>query len=263
MCGGHSLHGKDWAKLGTAAAAIAATVMTAGAAAPAAAGLLGGGEAAAGAAGAGALGAGAAGTAAADAAALGAGGGTAALFAPTAGGSALAAEGAAIPSITAAGSAAGGMGGGTASLYGGQGLLAGSSPTTFSAGLGAGEGGASLPTFGDKVASGISNVLPGGNDTLSSIKSGMGRLNKAQQAYKTANGLLGGGQPQGGGGGAAPQRPNFGQGASPTNFAQMTTQPNFMMQPQGGQRLPPQLAGLPPNDPRVLAYLQQMGGMYG
>jgi hypothetical protein len=258
------MSGNSWGakhKLGLEiAAAAAATALTAGAASPALAGLLGGTAAAEG-AGAAGLGAAAAGTAAADTAAAGLGGGTAALFGPTAGGSALAAEGAAIPSITSAGAAASGMGGGTASLYGGQGLLAGSSPSMFTAGLGAGEGGASLPTFGDKVASGISNVLPGGNDTLSSIKSGVGKLQKAQQAYKTAQGLLGGGQPQGGG--AAPARPqSFGQGASPVNFAQMTAQPNMMMQPQG-QQLPPQLAMLPPNDPRVLAYLQQMGGMYG
>jgi hypothetical protein len=87
------------------------------------------------------------------------------------------------------------------------------------------------------------------------------KLGKAQKAYQSAQGLLGGGQPRGGGGVPATQR-QFGQGASPVNFAQMTAQPNMMMQPQG-QQLPPQLAMLPPNDPRVLAYLQQMGGMYG
>jgi hypothetical protein len=45
------------------------------------------------------------------------------------------------------------------------------------------------------------------------------------------------------------------------NLSQYTAQPNYMMQQQ--PQLPPQLAMLPPNDPRVLAYLQQMGGMYG
>jgi hypothetical protein len=99
-------------------------------------------------------------------------------------------------------------------------------------------------------------MLPGGNDTLSSLKSGLGRVSKAQQAYKTASGLLGG-QPQGGG--MAPQsRPNFGAGASQPNFALMTTQPNSMMQPQGGmsgQQLTPQQIAL-------LLKLQQ-GGMYG
>jgi hypothetical protein len=127
----------------------------------------------------------------------------------------------------------------------------------YTAGLGGGTGGASLPTFGDKIASGISNVLPGGNDTLSALKTGAGRLSKAQQAYKLGSGLLGG-PPQGGGGGVAPSQA-FGAKASPVNLSQFTAQRNSMMPSQ----LPPQLAMLPPNDPRVLAYLQQQGSMYG
>jgi len=249
------------------AAAAAATAMTMGAASPlliGAAGAEAAGAGAAGAAGAGAAGAGllgggaaAAGTAAADAAAAGLGGGTAALFAPTAGGSALAAD-AVIPSITSAGTAAGGgLGGGTSSLFGGTGLLSGA-PETFTAGLGSGTGGASLPTFADKINSGLSNILPGGNDTLSSIKGGLGKLAKAQNALNTAksSGLLGQTTQS-----APVSNPFPQQQAAPTNFAQYKTQPNSMM-PQS--QLPPELAILPPNDPRVLAYLKQMqGGMYG
>jgi hypothetical protein len=117
------------------------------------------------------------------------------------------------------------------------------------------------PSLMSQIRGGLTNMV-GGPDNMNAINSGMSRLGKAQKAYQAAQGLLGGGQPQGGGGAPAP-RPNFGQGASPTNFAQMTTQPNFMMQGQQRPQLPPQLAMLPPNDPRVLAYLQQMGGMYG
>ncbi len=116
------------------------------------------------------------------------------------------------------------------------------------------------PSIMNSIKGGLTNMV-GGPDNAAKINSVMGRLSKAQQAYKVGSGLLGG-QPQGGGGGAAPQRPNFGAGASPTNFGQMYTQPNVMMQQQRPQ-LPPQLAQLPPKDPRVLAYLQQMGGMYG
>jgi hypothetical protein len=120
---------------------------------------------------------------------------------------------------------------------------------------------------------GLSQVYPGPPAPDGSMSVGLSqnvmkagdyasKLGKAQKAYQSAQGLLGGGQPRGGGAAPAQQR-QFGQGASPVNFAQMTAQPNMMMQPQGGQQLPPQLAMLPPNDPRVLAYLQQMGGMYG
>ena len=194
------MSGNSWgAKHKTAlavAAAAAATALTAGAASPALAAALGGTAAAegAGAAGAGLLGAGA-GTAAADTAAAGLGGGTAALFGPTAGGSALAAETGAVPFLTGGAS---GFGGGTASLFGGAGLPAADLGGMYTAGLGSGAGGASMPTFMDSVNSGLSRMLPGGNDTLSALKSGAGKLAKAQQAYKSANGLLSG-PPQGGG----------------------------------------------------------------
>ena len=235
------------------AGAAAATALTMGAASPALAAALGGTAAAEGAgAGAGLLGAGAAGTAAADTAAAGLGGGTAALFGPTAGGAALAGETGAAPFLT--GGAAGGMGGGTASLFGGAGLPAADLGGMYTAGLGTGEGGASLPTFADKINSGLSNMLPGGNDTLSSLKSGMGKLAKAQNAYSKAQGLLGG-QPQGGGGGAAPPSRAFGSGASPTNFnvSQYTNQPNSMI-PQQGQQLSPEMLAL---------LLKLQGGMNG
>lgn len=234
------------------AGAAAATALTMGAASPALAAALGGSAAAegAGAAGAGLLGAGAAGTAAADTAAAGLGGGTAALFGPTAGGAALAGETGAVPFLT--GGAAGGMGGGTASLFGGAGLPA-ADGGMYTAGLGTGQGGASLPTFADKINSGLSNILPGGNDTLSSLKSGMGKLAKAQNAYSKAQGLLGA-PPQGGGGATPPSRA-FGSGASPTNFnvSQYTNQPNSMI-PQQGQQLSPEMLAL---------LLKLQGGMNG
>lgn len=95
----------------------------------------------------------------------------------------------------------------------------------------------------------------------------MGKLSKAQQAYKTGSGLLGGGQPAQGGGGISPSQA-FGQRATPTNLTQYLNQPgpgnSTQYASQNNSMLPPQLAMLPPNDPRVLAYLQQMqGGMYG
>jgi len=94
-------------------------------------------------------------------------------------------------------------------------------------------------------------MLPGGNDTLSALKSGAGKLAKAQQAYKSASGLLSG-PPQGGGG--APPARSFGSGASPTNFnvSQYTNQPNSML-PQGQQLTPEMLALL----------LKLKGGMNG
>ncbi len=249
------------------AGAAAATAMTLGAASPALAAALGG-TAAAG-EGAAALG----GTAAADAAAAGMGGGTAALFGPTAGGSALAAGSAAIPSLTdaSAGAAGMGMGGGTASLFGGQGLLAGTTPQMFTAGLGAGEGGSSMPTFADKLNSGLSNLLPGGNDTLSALKNGMSKIGKAQQAYQAGAGLLGNQQPRGGGAGVPPSQA-FGQRASPVNFAQYTAQNNSMMPggldmsgPSSGAMGP--LGPMAPQllDPQTLAMLIRLrqGGMYG
>lgn len=250
MCGA-----ADWAKKNSTAlelaAAAAATALTMGAASP----LLAGAAGAAG-AGSGLLGGAAAGTAAGGAAAgLGAAGatglGTASLFGPA--GGALAAEGV-TPFITGAGAAGSGLGGGTASLFGGAGLPGANLGGMLTAGLGAGEGGASIPTFADKINSGLSNILPGGNDTLSSLNSGLGKISKAQSAVKSS-GLLGQQQAP------PPPRPeSFGQQAAPVNLTQYKTQPNSMMQPQ----LPPELAGLPPNDPRVIAYLKQMqGGMYG
>ena len=126
---------------------------------------------------------------------------------------------------------------------------------------------ASMPALGDPLSNyspGLLNQLKGcitnmvgGPDNMAKIDSVMGKVSKAQRAYKLGSGLLGG-QPQMA---SAPPPPAnaFGSKASPVNLSQFTAQRNSMMP----QQLPPQLAMLPPNDPRVLAYLQQMGGMYG
>jgi len=235
------------------AGAAAATALTMGAASPALAAALGGTAAAE---GAGAAGGAAAGLGALDAAGPGLGAGLAAGFGPgAAGGGALAADAAgssAIPFITSAGEAGSGLGGGTSSLFGGTGLLGGSAPETmYTAGLGTGSGGMSAPTFGDKVGSFFSP--DGGKYRMDTIKSGLGKLSKAQNAYSKAQGLLGG-PPQGGGGAAPPSR-SFGSGASPTNFnvSQYTNQPNSMI-PQQGQQLSPEMLAL---------LLKLQGGMNG
>lgn len=240
------------------AGAAAATAMTMGAASPALAAALGGTAAAE---GAGAAGGAAAGLGATSAVGPGLGAGLAAGFGPgAAGGGALAADaaGTAIPSITGAGVGTSPITG--AASFGGPGLLGGSAPQAmYTAGLGTGSGGMSAPTFADKVGSFFSP--DGGKYRWDTIKSGLGKVAKAQAAYKLGSGLLGG-QPGPQGGGGVPPSQAFGARASPVNFSQFTSQPNSMMMGQQPQ-LPPQLAMLPPNDPRVLAYLQQMGGMYG
>lgn len=230
------------------AGAAAATALTMGAASPALAAALGGTAAAE---GAGAAGGAAAGLGAVNAVGPGLGAGLAAGFGPgAAGGGALAADAAAtsaIPSLTGGGAA--GMGGGTSSLFGGTGLLGGSAPETmYTAGLGTGSGGISAPTFADKVGSFMSPE--GGKYRWDTIKSGLGKVSKAQQAYKSASGLLGG-QPQGGGA-AAPGPNSFGSGAGGSNLSQYMNQPNPMM---GQTQLTPQMLAL-------LLKLQQ-GGMNG
>lgn len=218
MCGGHSLHGKDWLKL-AGGAALAATGLGAFGVGPLA-GLLGGATTAGGAATTAGMGA--------------------AEAATTAGAAVPVAGDAFMPAALAT------------DVAGANGLAA--VP-------GAVAGDAYMPAALEADVAGKTG-LPGLAWNVQS-KAGplLGKLAKAQAAYKLGSGLLGGSQPQGGGGGGMPPSAAFGQRASPVNLSQFMSQPNSMMQQK--PQLPPQLAMLPPNDPRVLAYLQQMGGMYG
>lgn len=236
------------------AGAAAATAMTMGAASPALAAALGGTAAAEGAgaagAGAGLLGAGAA---AEGAGAAGLGGTAATLPGAVAGDMFMpAAEMTNVAGLTspAAESSVGLLDG---IKTAGRGMYQSALDSPISQKLGLSEVYPGPPSPGGSLPTGLSqNVMKTGD----MLKSGMGKLSKAQAAYKLGSGLLGG-QPSGGGGGGVPPSQAFGQRATPTNLTQYLNQP-------GPSQLPPQLAMLPPNDPRVLAYLQQMqGGMYG